>query len=134
MLCAWRPPGEEWNMTDRITITGIRGIGHHGVFEHERINGQEFVVDVILTVDIQRAIATDDLADTVDYGAVADAVHSLIVGEPLNLIETLADRMAQACLAFDGVRSVVVTVHKPQAPIQVPFADVTITVERGHHG
>ncbi len=121
-------------MTDRITITGIRGIGHHGVFEHERINGQEFVVDVILTVDIQRAAATDDLADTVDYGAVADAVHSLIVGEPLNLIETLADRMAQACLAFDGVRSVVVTLHKPQAPIQVPFADVTITVERGHHG
>jgi len=120
-------------VSDRITITGIRGTGHHGVFEHERIDGQEFTVDVTLTVDTLRAATTDDLVDTVDYGAVADAVHSLIEGAPVNLIETLADRMARACLAFDGVLGVVVTVHKPQAPISVPFADVTVTVERERH-
>jgi dihydroneopterin aldolase len=130
MLCAWRRLGEETDVPDRITITGIRGMGHHGVFEHERIDGQEFTVDVTLTVDTRRAATTDDLVDTVDYGAVADAVHSLIEGAPVNLIETLADRMAHACLTFDGVLAVVVTVHKPQAPIRVPFADVTVTVER----
>jgi dihydroneopterin aldolase len=119
---------------DRIMIAGIRGTGHHGVFEHERINGQEFLVDVTLTVDTQRVASTDDLADTVDYGAVADAVHALIVGEPLALIETLAARIADRCLSFPGVLGVVVTVHKPQAPIAVPFTDVTVTVERGRHG
>lgn len=133
MLCAWRRLGEETDVPDRITITGIRGIGHHGVFDHERINGQEFTVDVTLTVDTHRAAASDDLAETVDYGAVADAVYSHIVGEPLSLIETLADRMAHTCLGFDGVLGVVVTVHKPQAPIAVAFSDVTVTVERERH-
>jgi dihydroneopterin aldolase len=120
-------------MPDRITISGIRGTGHHGVFEHERINGQEFTVDVTLTVDTQRAASTDDLADTVDYGAIAEAVHTLIVGEPCKLIETLADRIARVCLAVEGVLGIVVTVHKPKAPIAVPFADVTVVVERGRH-
>lgn len=133
MLCRLRLSGEEAGVPDRIVISGIRGTGHHGVFEHERIDGQEFLVDVTLTVDTQRVAATDDLADTVDYGAVANAVHALIVGEPLSLIETLAARIADRCLAFDGVLGVVVTVHKPQAPIAVPFTDVTVTVERGRH-
>jgi 7,8-dihydroneopterin aldolase/epimerase/oxygenase len=120
-------------MADRITIRGIRGIGHHGVFPHERENGQEFTVDVRLDVRTVTAAASDDLADTVDYGQVANAVHALIVGEPVDLIETLAERIADACLAFPGCGRVTVTVHKPHAPIEVPFDDVELRIERHRH-
>lgn len=115
---------------DRIVITGIRGHGRHGVFDHERRDGQEFVVDVELEVATASAARSDDLADTVDYGQVATAVHGLIVGEPVDLIETLAERVADACLAFPGVRAVHVTVHKPSAPITVPFDDVELRITR----
>lgn len=118
-------------MPDRITLTGVRGLGHHGVLERERLEGQEFTVDVVLDVDSRRAQATDDLADAVDYGAVAEVVHADIVGEPVRLLETLAGRIAEHCLAFAGVQGVTVTVHKPQAPIAVPFADVSVTITRG---
>jgi dihydroneopterin aldolase len=117
-------------MADRITIRGIRGIGNHGVFEHERTDGQPFVVDVVLTLDTSRAGRTDDLAQTVDYGAVATDVHALIVGEPVDLIETLAERIAESCLRWDAVDQVEVTVHKPQAPIEVPFDDVEVSIVR----
>ena len=117
-------------MSDRITIRGIRGIGHHGVFEHERRDGQEFSVDVRLNVSTRAAAGTDALADTVDYGQVSAAVHALIVGEPVDLVETLAERIATACLAFPGVERVVVTVHKPHAPIEVPFDDVELRIVR----
>ncbi|MCX6434372.1 MAG: 2-amino-4-hydroxy-6-hydroxymethyldihydropteridine diphosphokinase [Actinobacteria bacterium] len=100
-------------MSDQIVISGIRGIGHHGVFEHERADGQEFSVDVCLDVSTTTAAGTDDLDDTVHYGLVANAVHALIVGEPVDLIETLAERVADACLSFPGVSRVAVTVHKP---------------------
>lgn len=115
---------------DQIRILGIRGIGHHGVFEHERADGQEFSVDVCLDVDTRSAAGSDDLADTVDYGQVATAVHALIVGEPVDLVETLAERIAAACLAFRGVARVAVTVHKPHAPIEVPFDDVELHIVR----
>ncbi|MBI1349922.1 MAG: dihydroneopterin aldolase [Actinomycetales bacterium] len=118
-------------MADQITITGIRGVGHHGVFDHERAEGQEFVVDVTLDVSTAAAAETDDLARTVDYGVVATAVHALIEGEPVDLIETLAERIADACLAFEAVACVAVTVHKPNAPIPVPFDDVTVRIVRG---
>ena len=107
-------------------------MGHHGVFEHERLEGQEFSVDVALEVRTSAAAGSDDLADTVDYGHVANAVHALIVGEPVDLIETLAERIADACLGFTGVEQVTVTVHKPNAPIEVPFDDVELTIVRGH--
>ena len=116
--------------TDRIELTGLRGFGRHGVLAHERADGQTFVVDVSLAVDARRAAASDDLADTVDYGAVAAAVVSLVEGEPLDLIEALAGRIADHCLRSDGVSGVTVTVHKPQAPIAVPFADVSVTITR----
>ena len=122
-------------MPDQIRISGIRGVGHHGVFEHERRDGQEFVVDVCLDVDIRTAAERDDLAATVDYGLVANAVHALIVGEAVDLVETLAERIAAACLAFAGVSRVDVTVHKPHAPIEVPFDDVAIRIVRARaHG
>ena len=118
-------------MTDQIAITGIRGTGHHGVFAHERADGQEFVVDVVLDVSTSTAASSDVLDDTVDYGAVAVAVHELITGEPVDLIETLAERIAQACLGFAGVIRVAVTVHKPSAPIPVSFDDVEVRIVRG---
>ena len=120
-------------MADRIFIDGIRGVGHHGVFDSERRDGQEFVVDIELSVDTAPAAQSDALAATVDYGAVAVAVHHVIVGEPVDLIETLADRIASACLAFEGAHAVIVTVHKPSAPIPVPFDDVRVRIER-HRG
>lgn len=117
-------------MADQIVIRGIRGVGHHGVFDHERRDGQEFSVDVTLDVATSGAASSDDLADTVDYGLVANAVHALIVGEPVDLIETLAERIASACLAFAGVQQVAVVVHKPHAPIEVPFDDVELRIVR----
>lgn len=117
-------------MADQIVVRGIRGIGHHGVFAHEREEGQEFSVDVTLDVSTARAAGSDDLADTVHYGEVAVAVHALITGEPVDLIEALAERIAAACLAFTGVERVAVTVHKPQAPIPVPFDDVELRIVR----
>ncbi len=117
-------------MADQIVVRGIRGVGRHGVFAQERAEGQEFSVDVCLDVITSTAAGTDDLADTVHYGEVALAVHALIVGEPVDLIETLAERVAEACLAFRGVEAVAVTVHKPNAPIEVPFDDVEVRIVR----
>lgn len=117
-------------MADQIIILGITGTGYHGVFEHERREGQEFSVDVVLDVRTSAAASSDDLADTVDYGSVSVAVHELIVGEPVDLIETLAERIAATCLAFAGVERVEITVHKPSAPIPVPFRDVQLRIVR----
>jgi len=114
----------------QIAITGIRGFGHHGVLDDERASGQEFIVDLVMEVDTAQAEKSDDVRDTVHYGEVAELVHRMIGGEPVNLIETLAGRIANAVLDFAGVESVALTVHKPQAPIPVPFADVSVTVVR----
>ena len=115
---------------DRVTVHGLRGRGHHGVFEREREKGQTFLVDVTLGLDTSKATASDDLADTVNYGEVSERIVALIEGEPVNLIETLAARMAAACLEYPLVEEVQVTLHKPDAPITVPFEDVTVTVVR----
>ncbi|MCC3762471.1 dihydroneopterin aldolase [Glycomyces sp. TRM65418] len=116
--------------TDLITLTGLRVHGRHGVFDHERAAGQDFIVDVSLRASTAEAAASDDLEHTVDYGALADTLAAIVAGEPVNLIETLAERLADACLALDRVESVVVTVHKPQAPIAQQFSDVAVTIER----
>jgi 7,8-dihydroneopterin aldolase/epimerase/oxygenase len=116
---------------DRISLTGLRAFGHHGAFEHERQYGQDFVVDAVLWVDTQPAAAADDLSLTVDYARVAAALAAIISGEPVSLIETLAARLADACLsASPAVREVEITVHKPQAPLQQPFGDVSVTIRR----
>lgn len=118
-------------MIDRIEITGIRGTGYHGVFPEERRDGQEFRVDLVLFVDMTVAIMSDDLADTVDYGQLATDVHAVITGDPVDLIETLAQRIALVCLEREKVLSVEVAVHKPSAPITVPFDDVIVRITRG---
>jgi dihydroneopterin aldolase len=115
---------------DRIRLTGLRGRGRHGVFDFEREQGQDFVVDVVLTVDLAAAAASDDLHDTVDYGSLASAIVALIEGDPVQLIETLAGQVADLCLADSKVHEVDVTVHKPQAPVTVPFADVAVSLKR----
>jgi 7,8-dihydroneopterin aldolase/epimerase/oxygenase len=118
-------------MTDRITLHGLRATGHHGVYEHERVTGQPFVVDLALSLDLRGAAASDQVTDTVHYGELAEQVVAVVTGEPVNLIETLASRIADLCLAFPLVAQVEVTVHKPEAPITVPFDDVAVTVTRG---
>lgn len=115
---------------DRITLTGVRARGHHGVLDHEKRDGQDFVVDVVLDLDLADAAATDDLTRTVSYAEVAADVVARVEGPSLDLIETLAGQIAQDALARDLVERVEVTVHKPQAPVGVPFGDVAVTVVR----
>lgn len=115
---------------DRITLTGLRVRGRHGVLDFEREQGQLFVVDVQLELDLAPAAASDQVADTVHYGELAGRLASVVAGEPVNLIETLADRLAAGCLADARVAAATVTVHKPQAPIPHDFADVAVTIRR----
>lgn len=115
---------------DSVALRGVAARGHHGVLDFERVQGQRFVVDVVCAVDLSTAAATDDLGATVNYGTLAEAIVADIEGAPLNLIEALAERIAQTCLSVSLVESVVVTVHKPDAPISVEFADVTVTLTR----
>jgi 7,8-dihydroneopterin aldolase/epimerase/oxygenase len=115
---------------DRIALLGLRAVGRHGVYDFERADGQEFVVDVVLWVDTRAAAAADDLSRTVDYGAVASRLAAIVGGEPVALIETLAQRLADACLADDRVQAAEITVHKPAAPVAQPLRDVTVTIRR----
>jgi 7,8-dihydroneopterin aldolase/epimerase/oxygenase len=115
---------------DLISLTGLRVYGRHGVLPEERRDGQDFVIDVQLTVDTRGAALSDDLTDTVDYATLADHLAAVVAGEPVNLIETLASRLADACLTDDRVISAQVTVRKPGAPIPHAFSDVAVTVVR----
>ena len=115
---------------DRIDLRGIAAHGHHGVFEHERRDGQVFVADVSLGVDLALAGDTDDLEATVDYAKITQDVHDVITGEPSDLIESVAVRMVDLCLSHPLVRWASVTVHKPEAPIEVTIEDVSVTIER----
>lgn len=115
---------------DRLAITGIRAIGHHGVYEAERRAGQPFVVDVVLGLDTRAAAAGDDLTATVHYGELAQRLYDAVAADPVDLIETLAQRLSSLCLAEPPVAWVEVTVHKPAAPIKVAFDDVSLTIHR----
>ncbi len=116
--------------SDQIVLRGLRGHGYHGVYLHERETGQLFVVDVTLVIDLAPAAASDDVLDTVHYGELAEQVVAVVEGEPVALIETLATRIATLCLENAAVEQVEVTVHKPQAPVQVGFEDVAVTIVR----
>ncbi len=116
---------------DTVTVTGITAVGYHGVFEAERRDGQPFVVDVVLHLDLRPAGQSDDLAKTAHYGELAQRVVESITGEPFQLIEALAEKIAADILAsYPVVEAVDITVHKPQAPIPVPFGDVAVTISR----
>ena len=115
---------------DRICLSGLRAYGYHGVLPAERERGQMFVVDAVLWLDTGAAAQTDDLSGTVDYGSLASRLAELVAGEPVALLETLAQRLAAACLAEDKVQHAEITVHKPHAPVAVPVRDVSVTIRR----
>ena len=111
-------------------MTGIECFAHHGVFEHEKREGQVFLIDLVLGVDTRAAAASDDLHDTVDYGSLVAHVKAAVESDPVDLIETLAQRISDVCLLDDRVEWARVTVHKPGAPIDANFADVKLTITR----
>lgn len=115
---------------DEIALTGLTVFGRHGVYDHERQDGQEFTVDLRLRLALEQAAASDDVSDTVHYGELAEKVAAVVAGEPVNLIETLAARIADVALDDVRVQGVTVTVHKPYAPIPLTFTDVSVTVHR----
>jgi dihydroneopterin aldolase len=115
---------------DFITLTGLKATAFHGVFEHERRDGQDFFIDVQVWVDLSPAADGDDLAATIHYGILAEEVVGAVERDPVDLIETVAERIANVVLAHAAAQKVRVTVHKPSAPITVPFADVSVTIVR----
>ena len=121
-------------MTDEIAVTGIECFGHHGVYDQERREGQRFVVDLVLGLDTAPAARSDDLSKTVDYGTLTMRVKDAVETEPVDLIETLSQRIADLVLTDRRVEWVRVTVHKPDAPIETTFSDVTLTITRAQTG
>ena len=119
---------------DRIELRGLTVRGHHGVFAHERRDGQDFVVDLTVWVDLSAAAASDELADTLDYGSLAQRAAAIVGGEPLDLIESVAGRIADDVLTDRRVRAVEVVLHKPQAPIPLQFSDVAVVLHRSAPG
>jgi 7,8-dihydroneopterin aldolase/epimerase/oxygenase len=121
-------------VTDELSIIGIECFAHHGVFDFEKRDGQTFVIDLSLAVETAAAAASDDLRDTVDYGSLVASVKAAVEKDPVDLIETLAQRIADVCLLDARVEWVRVTVHKPDAPIEATFSDVALTITRKREG
>ena len=121
-------------MADRIELRGLTVRGRHGVFDHERVNGQDFVVDVTVWIDLAAAAASDDLADTYDYGTLAQLAAQVVAGPPRNLIETVGADIADRVMEDERVHAVEVVLHKPQAPIPLQFTDVAVVVRRSRRG
>jgi dihydroneopterin aldolase len=117
-------------MTDELAVLGVECFGHHGVFDFEKREGQTFVIDLTLGMDTSPAAASDDLHDTVDYGSLVSQVKACVETDPVDLIETLAQRIADVCLLDGRVEWARVTVHKPDAPIEATFSDVALTITR----
>jgi dihydroneopterin aldolase len=117
-------------MSDQLAVRGIAVHGHHGVFDFERRDGQRFVIDLLLGLDTRAAAASDDLADTVDYGTLVADVVAAVERDPVDLVETLVQRIADVCLARGQVEWAEVTVHKPDAPVTATFEDVALTIRR----
>ncbi|WP_018177935.1 dihydroneopterin aldolase [Jongsikchunia kroppenstedtii] len=117
-------------MADRIELRGLAVRGHHGVFPEERRDGQDFVVDLVLWLDLAPAALSDELADTVDYGALAQRAHDIVAGPPRDLIETVATEICEDIMTDARVAAAEVTLHKPGAPIPLSFGDVSVVVRR----
>lgn len=115
---------------DRIVVEGIEVWARHGVLPHERELGQRFVIDVALELELAPAVASDELADTVDYGALAEHVRNAVDAGPYRLIETVAGRVAEVCLEDSRVVATEVVVHKPSVPLTVPAGEVRVELRR----
>jgi len=121
-------------MTDELAVLGVECFAHHGVLDFEKRDGQQFLIDLVLGLDTAVAAASDDLHHTVDYGSLVTQVKACVESDPVDLIETLAQRIAEVCLLRDRVEWVRVTVHKPDAPIDATFSDVALTITRKREG
>ena len=118
-------------MSDQIRVTGIKAFGYHGVLPHEATEGQEFIVDLLITLDLRAVSLSDDLNESINYADLAQIAHDNIVGERVQLIERLAGRIAEEISsAYSQITSVSVTVHKPHAPVTVDFEDISVTITR----
>jgi dihydroneopterin aldolase len=115
---------------DTIAVRGLRAFARHGVYARERQQGQIFLADAVLEFNAAPAAATDDLTRTVNYAELAQRLHAVLAGEPVDLLETLAQRLAEVCLSYEQVEAVEITVHKPEADLGVPFDDVTVSIRR----
>ena len=116
--------------TDELSVTGIECWAHHGVFDFERRDGQTFVVDLVLGIDTRAAAGSDDLVQTVNYGTLALDVKAAVERDPVDLIETVVQRIADVCLLESRVEWARVTLHKPDAPIDATYSDVALTITR----
>ena len=121
-------------MADRIELRGLTVRGNHGVFDHERRDGQDFIIDVTVWIDLEAAAATDDLADTLNYGTLAERAAAIVAGPPRNLIETVSAEIAEDVMTDERVHAVEVVVHKPSAPIPLTFSDVAVVARRSRRG
>lgn len=119
-------------MADRIELMGLEAYGYHGVFEHEKSQGQKFLVDIVVWTDFAQAARTDSIEETISYVDLADIAVERVQGPGNDLIETLAADIADHIIELPGATAVEVTVHKPQAPIEYPFADVRVVARRSH--
>jgi 7,8-dihydroneopterin aldolase/epimerase/oxygenase len=125
---------EGGSVADRITVTGLKVRGHHGVYEHEKRDGQDFLVDITVWIDLADAAAQDDLAQTLDYGELAERAAAVVAGPSRNLVETVAAEIADGIMLDERAYAVEVTIHKPSAPISLPFTDVAVTMRRSRRG
>jgi len=121
-------------MTDRIELRGLTVRGNHGVFDHERRDGQDFVIDITVWIGLADAAASDDLDDTYDYGVLAQRAADIVAGPARNLIETVAAEIAEAVMTDARVHAAEVVLHKPSAPIPLAFADVAVVARRSRRG
>ncbi|MER7081364.1 dihydroneopterin aldolase [Saccharopolyspora kobensis] len=121
-------------MADRITLTGLKVRGNHGVFDHEKRDGQDFFVDITVWIDLGEAASSDDLAKTVHYGELAERAAAIVAGPPKDLIEAVAGEIADDVMTDERVYATEVTIHKPSAPIPLTFADVAVTIRRSRRG
>ncbi len=118
-------------MSDQIRVSGIKAFGYHGVLPHEATEGQDFIIDLLITLDLRAASLSDDLTESINYADLAQIAHDNIVGERVQLIERLAGRIAEEISsAYSQITSVSVTVHKPHAPVTVDFEDISVTITR----
>lgn len=124
------PAADQYSRMDRITLTGVGVVGYHGVLDSEKEAGQPFFVDITMFTNFKRAAQSDSVENTVNYAEVAELIRDVIMGDSLDLIETLAEQIAEAVLERFPLAAVELTVHKPKAPIEVTFSDVSVTVFR----
>lgn len=122
---------ERLQYLDHISLVGIEERGRHGMLDHERQDGQLFLVDADIYLDLQGAGASDRIEDTVDYSRVSALISRIITGPPCDLLEKVATQIAEETLELENVQAVRICLHKPEAPLGLEKQDVKVTIWRG---